>query len=187
MKALMTLCCAVSFMHAADTEITVAPLKYYPGLISEVIELWWQGQGELQKTHAKKPIESMTQNMLTHLNDNTLPLCLIALKQGKLVGMVRLTDVWTNDQTVAPKIGSHPEWSPWVCGLIIDELHRKQGIGNTLLAAIQKKAVELGYRTLYIGAHGDAQAWYERHGYKQFDSDTFRGEHINLLRYDVQE
>ena len=186
MKQIALFVCATGLMHAASEQtVTIEYLKNHPKLLPAVVELWWQGQGALQSTHATKPTEGMTKRLKEHMNDDTLPLCLIALKDDEVVGMIRLTDIWTTDPAVAPKIATHPEWGPWLCGLGVAKAHRKQGIASKLIIAAEAKAAELGHDELYLGAGGDAdmKAFYERRGYEAFEQDTFRGQAETLMKH----
>lgn len=188
MKQLALLLCINGLAYAASENIvTIELLKNRPDLLPAVVELWWQGQGALQAAHATKPTEGMTNRLKEHMNDDKLPLCLIALKNNEVVGMVRLTDVWTTDPTVAPKIATHPEWAPWLCGLGVAEAHRKQGIASKLIQAAEEIAADLGNKTLYLGANDESKALYEHKGYVAFDEDTFKGEHETLMKRTIKK
>lgn len=175
-------------MYGASDDVIIKTLDEKPELLEEVVDLWWSGQENAQK-HVK-PASRMITAMEKHLNHDTLPLCLIALKGEQLIGMARLVATWTDDPAVAPKIAAHaPDvakpgddvWSPWLCGLIVHEKHRKQGVAHKLIVAIKEKARGLGHNVLYLGTKDtELELMYRRRGFVTFNEDSFRG-HTEML------
>ena len=55
----------------------------------------------------------------------------------------------------------------WVSSVIVDEDHRKQGIGTHMLKEIEKVAAEKGCKviSLQTWVNSFQQKWYARHGY----------------------
>lgn len=74
-----------------------------------------------------------------------LPLALIALQGGKLVGAINLVD---NDDE------HHPEWHPWLAGMVVAPAWRGQGIGTALVRALLGHARRLGFERVYFGTDG---------------------------------
>jgi predicted N-acetyltransferase YhbS len=82
-----------------------------------------------------------------------LPLCLVALQGDEAIGTVNL---------VASDGDSHPEWAPWLAGMVVARGWRGQGVGSTLVLALLREARRLGIRQLYFGT--DAPGFYTRLG-----------------------
>ena len=74
-----------------------------------------------------------------------LPLALIALHDGRLVGAINLVD---NDDE------DHPEWHPWLAGMVVAPAWRGQGIGSALVTALLGHARRLGFERVYFGTDG---------------------------------
>ena len=74
-----------------------------------------------------------------------LPLALIALHDGHLVGAINLVD---NDDE------NHPEWHPWLAGMVVAPDWRGQGIGSALVTALLAHARRLGFERVYFGTDG---------------------------------
>jgi predicted N-acetyltransferase YhbS len=74
-----------------------------------------------------------------------LPLCLVALHQGRPIGTVNLVD---NDDD------SHRDWHPWLAGMVVDRAWRGQGVGSALVQALLAHARRLGFARVYFGTDG---------------------------------
>lgn len=110
--------------------------------------------------------------LLEHLNTDALPLTLVALKDGKAVGMASLR---AND-------GLDSDFSPWLGSLVVDPLARMQGIGQQLIDAIKQKAQLLGFKTLYLLAFDKTiPSWYETLGWQSIGSDSLFSHPVTLM------
>ena len=74
-----------------------------------------------------------------------VPLCLIALQDGELVGAVNLVD---NDDD------DHTDWSPWLAGLVVAAPQRGQGVGSMLVRSLLAQARRLGVARVHFGTDG---------------------------------
>lgn len=73
---------------------------------------------------------------------NSLPICLVAVDAGGgPIGTIALK---------AESVASHRHLSPWVAAFLVAPDHRGRGIGTVLLAAAEKEARRLGFKSLYI-------------------------------------
>ena len=74
-----------------------------------------------------------------------VPLCLVALHEGQLAGVVNLVD---NDDD------DHPEWHPWLAGMVVAEPFRGRGVGSALVRGLLAQAWALGFERVYFGTDG---------------------------------
>ncbi len=74
-----------------------------------------------------------------------LPLCLLALQDGTLAGVVNLVD---NDDE------SHPDWHPWLAGMVVAERFRGRGVGSALVRLLLQEAWKLGFERVHFGTDG---------------------------------
>jgi GNAT superfamily N-acetyltransferase len=129
--------------------ITIEYLKNYPEYLQAVVEWvypeWWQG---------KYAFSEVVEIYKTVLNDNVLPIGLIAFENDTPVGSGLLCK---DDPDI--KIGV----SPWLEGLYVQKEHRKCGIGKALIMEIEDIAIDLGYRYLYLSS--DLENFYEKLGF----------------------
>jgi GNAT superfamily N-acetyltransferase len=98
-------------------------------------------------------VEKMAARLATADRADRVPLCLVALHAGAPIGVVNLVD---NDDE------EHPEWHPWLAGMVVAEPWRGRGVGSALVLALLGHARRLGFARLYFGA--DQPGFYARLG-----------------------
>jgi len=107
------------------------------------------------------------------LNDNSLPIALIALQGSKPVGSALICEF---DPDIKIKV------SPWLEELFVKEDYRGKGIGRELVKHIEQIASGFGYKQLFLSTHVDR--YYENMGWvkvrKLRNNDT-------LMQFDLQE
>ncbi len=96
---------------------------------------------------------AMAQRLAQADRGDRLPLCLLALLHGQVIGVVNLVD---NDDE------QHPEWSPWLAGMVVAEPWRGKGVGSALVQALLQQARALGIAQVYLGS--DGPGFYQRLG-----------------------
>ncbi len=74
-----------------------------------------------------------------------LPLALVALHGAQVIGAVNLVDNDAED---------HPEWHPWLAGMVVAGPWRDQGVGSALVRAVLAQARGLGLARVYFGTDG---------------------------------
>lgn len=74
-----------------------------------------------------------------------LPLALVALHEAQVIAAVNLVD---NDDE------DHPEWHPWLAGLVVAAAWRGRGLGSALVRALLAHASRLGVPRVYFGTDG---------------------------------
>ena len=89
--------------------------------------------------------EGMARRLLQAARPDRIPLCLVALQGTQLVGAVNLVH---NDDD------DHPEWHPWLAGMVVAAPWRGQGIGSLLVRTLLQRAQALGVPRVYFGTDG---------------------------------
>jgi predicted N-acetyltransferase YhbS len=84
---------------------------------------------------------------------DAVPLCLVALYGGQPVGVVNLVD--SDDD-------NHPEWHPWLAGLVVAEPWRGQGVGSALVRTLLDLARRQQLPRVFFGT--DGPGFYRRLG-----------------------
>jgi predicted N-acetyltransferase YhbS len=90
-------------------------------------------------------VERMAQRLLQADRADAVPLCLVAVQGEQLLGVVNLVD---NDDD------DHPEWRPWLAGMVVAEAWRGQGVGSALVRALCAQAWAQGFERVYFGTDG---------------------------------
>lgn len=155
-------------------EITIDLLKNHPDSISRLVEIWYKILGKIWVPDVS--IEDVRDNFQKHLNDNSLPLTLVAFSSGVPVGMCSLRE---ND-------GIRPDLTPWLGSLVVHPHYQKRGIGKLLIKSIQDKGKNLGFKTLYLFAF-DASVvdYYVSLGWKKIDQEEFKGHIVTLMEIEI--
>lgn len=101
--------------------------------------------------------DAMADRLALATSAHTLPLCRIAVSDGKLVGVANLIDY--DDPN--PRVGR-----PWLAGLVVTPAWRGQGVGSRLVRAVLDDAYRLGEKEVFLGT--DGPEFYERLGAARF-------------------
>ena len=76
---------------------------------------------------------------------DAMPLCLVALQDSRPAGVVNLVE--EDDE-------GHPEWHPWLAGMVVRADLRGRGIGSALVRELLDHAWRLGLPRVYFGTDG---------------------------------
>ncbi len=74
-----------------------------------------------------------------------IPLCRVAVHDGRAIGAVNL---------VASDDDDHPEWSPWLAGMVVAQPWRGRGVGSLLVRTLLDDARRLRVPRVYFGTDG---------------------------------
>ena len=114
---------------------------------------------------------AMADRLALATSAHTLPLCRIAVSDGKLVGIANLIDY--DDPN--PRLGR-----PWLAGLVVTPAWRGRGLGSRLVRALLDDGYRLGEKEIFLGT--DSPKFYERLGAARF---TQLREDFWLMRFSV--
>ncbi len=128
--------------------ITIKYLAQHPEFIPICANWAFSSWGKYNpEASLQKSIDGFTK----HCQQDALPLTLIATLDDQLVGMVSLR----NDD------GMKNEFLPWLGSLYVAEDFRRNQIAQKLIEASKIKALELGYKQLYLLTFTEElSAWY---------------------------
>jgi len=86
-------------------------------------------------------IERISERLNTNLNRNHLPIPIVAIENGKLVGIAQLK---------IREMAIYPNREFWLGGVYVDSLARGKGIGELLVRRIEEISKQLGINELYL-------------------------------------
>lgn len=121
---------------------------------------------------ADQPIEAIKLGFANCCRDQGLPLALVALIGPSFAGTASLRQ---ESGTVCPGLG------PWLTHLYVEPAHRRQGIGTTLIHAIEAEAIRNGFGELHA-ATTRAAAVFERSGWRRLDVIEYHADRVWVLR-----
>lgn len=109
------------------------------------------------------------------LNDS-IPLAYVAIDGETPIGICSLQD---ND-------GLDSNLKPWLGDLCVDEQYQNRGVGALLVRAINNKARELGFKSLYlIAPDRTIPEYYKRLGWKEIGLDKYHGHTVTIMQMDL--
>jgi GNAT superfamily N-acetyltransferase len=117
--------------------ITVIFLKEKPDFVPVVSEWVYNEWYDKKKTTLNKVIDYYN----SFLNDDKIPMSLVAIQEGKPVGTVCL---WEND------LRSRKDMEPWLAALYVPKVYRNRGIARLLINKLTSVCKELGFNKLYL-------------------------------------
>jgi predicted GNAT family N-acyltransferase len=175
---------AYSMQGASKGSFVIRTLDANDQRLNAVVHLWAQGQGILEGDVCEEKLyNTLTRSMRAHVYKGTVPLCLLAIRNRCLAGMVRISRRVTHDHKIAPCVTRTRDWSPWISGLIVAPAHRGYNVGFRLLLAAHKKLRESGYEKVFQLVDDEQLFWYEQYGYEKIAEDTIGGLRIHIMRY----
>lgn len=157
-----------------NKSIEIKLLTQCPEHIPALAKLWYE---ELSRDWiAGSSIERATKNLQEHLNEDKMPMTLVALCEGIPVGMVSLRE----------EDGLGAEQMPWLGSLVVHPAYRKDKIGERLMNATKKQAQDFGYEEIYLFAFDPTLPhWYARLGWEEIRMDEYAGHPVTVMRMDL--
>ena len=128
--------------------IVVDFLKNHPHLVDTVAQWIFDEWGHLTEPDPSIQLAKTRRR----LSDDTIPLCLVALKGEQCVGTVSL---YVDD------LHARPDLTPWLAALYVDPNQRNQGVGSLLINRVLEVARGLGVHRLYLHTE-TAEEYYRR-------------------------
>lgn len=106
-----------------------------------------------------------------------LPSCLLALNSGdEVVGTASLKH---------ESAGSERGVGPWLSAVLVHKEHRRQGIGTSLVGAVENEAVRLGYSQIFTSTD-TADGILSRRGWTRFGTTSSLRGPLAIYRWTAQ-
>lgn len=150
--------------------IKIAYLKDHPEKISMLAKIWHEVLGSIWISDSS--IEQVEQGFQDELNNNSLPLTLVALKNSQVIGTVSLHE---HDEIRA-------DLAPWLESLVVDKMYQNQGVGKLLVHEVKKIARDLHLKKLYLFAlEPNLVNYYKPLGFQPIDTEKFKNHTVILM------
>ncbi|HYD94665.1 MAG TPA: GNAT family N-acetyltransferase [Noviherbaspirillum sp.] len=147
--------------------ISIATLALHPQLVP-VLCGWFEA--EWPSYYGPGGPGSAQRDIEAYANQGTLPVGVVALKDGSVCGVAALK---------AESIASHAHLSPWAAAGFVHPSLRGQGIGGLLLDALEEQARSLGFVRIYCGT-STAQSLLQRSGWKLIECISHEGKRLGI-------
>ena len=120
-------------------------------------------------------LEQRIQRMQPHLEDVAVPSTYVAMDHNILGS----ADIVRHDMRI------HQELTPWLASVYVEQSHRQQGIGTSLVNHVMQQAVTAGYSKLYLFTP-DQMNFYRRLGWQQYSKVSYCGHDVTIMTADLQ-
>lgn len=121
--------------------------------------------------HPERTLPDVEQSVLEGSNKEHIPISLVAIDKGKVIGMISLK---TSDFKARPDLG------PWLAGLYVDKLQRGKGVGTRLVHEIEELAVRLGAGKLFL-VTDDAEVFYSKLDWNVLERAVWQGLSVTVM------
>lgn len=120
--------------------------------------------------------EKLIESFSKRLNDDRLPLTIVALKDGEPIGTVSLKE------QEDPEIMGHSNGNPWLGSLQVISGERGKCLGTELLNTAKKLAYRLGYQSIFLyTSNPDNVKWYCDRGASVVETRPYRNHSITIM------
>jgi len=114
-------------------------LQDNPIFINKIAELMFREWGHLREN---SKIDRYIESVCESLNKNKIPLTIIAKSEnGDLLGFAGIVEY---------DMETNKDLTPWISGVFVLPAFRCKGIGGQIVKRLEKIAIDLGYKNLYL-------------------------------------
>jgi GNAT superfamily N-acetyltransferase len=121
-----------------------------------------------------RSFDQRVQEMQEDLEGKVIPTTFVAEDAGELLGSACI---------LADDMSSHPELTPWLASVYVNEIHRGKGIGSTLVKRVMEHAQENGVKRLYLYTP-DQEQMYARLGWQLYSREPYNGTPVTIMAID---
>jgi GNAT superfamily N-acetyltransferase len=121
-----------------------------------------------------RSFDQRVQEMQEDLEGKVIPTTFVAEDAGELLGSACI---------LADDMSYHPELTPWLASVYVNEIHRGKGIGSTLVKRVMQHAQENGVKRLYLYTP-DQEQMYARLGWQLYSREPYNGTPVTIMAID---
>lgn len=154
-------------------EWVIAPLAEHPSAMP-VLRHWFEQ--EWPGWYGPAGPGNAGADLRAYAQASGLPLGLVALLHDQPIGIVVLKNT---------SVGALSHLAPWVGAGLVAHAHRRRGVATALLAALEARALRMGYRHLYCGT-ATAGGILARGGWQFMQEALENGMPVSIYQKDLQ-
>jgi len=150
----------------------ISHIKYFQTWIP-IIAKWIHE--EWAYVYPQKTFQDIQRTLFGRVNENELPVTLIAHDERGVLGTASLKD---SDLDILPEL------KPWISSVYVHPDHRGAGIARALAYEIEKIATQKGYRKLYLFNPISAGV-FEKMGWSLLKTVQYGGKELAIMVKDL--
>jgi len=155
-------------------DVIIGYLADRPEFVEPLARLSWREWQDVYRQR-KQTLKDCLKNYRERLNTDRLPLTLVALHVGELVGMVSLK---------FHDMDTRPDLDPWLGGLLVLPQWRNCGVGTMLMHRATEEARRLNVPQLYLWTHS-AEGLYHKLGWQVVERTNYFGKEAVVMQIDL--
>lgn len=140
--------------------------------IPELAHLHFQEWGYLRP---EQTLEARTEILRARCGHRCIPTVLVATIGNEVLGSAML---------LSHDLDIRKDLSPWLAGVYVKSVYRKQGIATQLICRIEEEAAALGVRRLYLYTPS-VEAFYSRLGWQLVECCEYKGISVSIMEKTV--
>ena len=156
-------------------DITVEYLADRPEFIEQLARVSWV-EWQTVYQQREETFAKALKNYRERANIDRLPLALVALRGGELIGMVSLK---------FHDMDTRPDLDPWLGGLFVVQEWRKRGVGSMLMHRAVDEGRRLKVPRLYLWT-GSAEGLYRKLGWQVVERTKYCGNNAVVMQMDLE-
>lgn len=154
--------------------LTFDYLKNHPELVHTCAQWSFNQWG---KYTPQRTLQDFIESRKAYLNDDILPLTILAFDGQKPIGMVSL----------AKSKDICPDLLPWLSTIYVTPEYRGRGIGSLLQKKICDKAREMGYKKIYCyTSDSTVIPWYEKLNWHKKSIEWLHNHYVTVMEKDLE-
>ena len=140
----------------------------------EIISQWYYE--EWGRWNPKHSVLSISNRLRQSMNTDKVPLILLAVDQGDVIGVVELK---------YREMDIYPEKEHWLGGLFVEPKHRGAAVGERLIQQLIALSTELGINKLHLQTERLDGGVYARLGWRPLERIDNKGTKVLVMERDV--
>ena len=121
-------------------------------------------------------IENITNKLNDYLNTDKMPLIILAIDGGEILGAAQLK---------YKEMDIYPDKEHWLGGVYVAKKHRGNGIAKSLIQRAISDAIKLGVQKLYLQTENKSGGLYKHLGWQPLEQVNYRGIDVLVMNNDV--
>lgn len=150
--------------------MTIEYLADHPEALDTLVQWMHQEWGQVR---GSETLEQRRKRFAGSLNRDRIPLSVVALEAGELLGSASL---------IAHDMETRMELTPWLASVFVAQQHRRRGIGAELVRRVMAEAGKLEVPLLYLYTVY-SERFYAALGWALMEHTSYLGQKIVIMTY----
>ena len=153
----------MKFEYLADNE----------NLLPTIAKWYFEEWGYLNKDNT---LEKEMEKLQAYLNKHNIPLILLAIDNGELLGAAQLK---------YHEMSIYPEKTHWLGGVYVSKKHRGKGIAKQITLELIAIAKNLNVKTLYLQTENLSGGLYRQMDWVSIEQVNYHGIDVLVMKKDI--